>query len=177
MLPACLKTSKEDEEDIDSTLMRGSLLNVMRLQDTGAHGDSLYRLWLIRPALKLSKSGYLIWKDTDTVLHANMHVLPHGRGTAVPALKTTRMNVLPEKLDHFFTFITSPYVVQDLPFGEKTLQLSSNSEIKVPNVLKTLIPVRSWSWHHVWSMRVVAWCSPWSRVRFRGGSIHERGKR
>ena len=38
------------------------------------------------------------------------------------------------------TFITSPYVIQDLPFGEKTLKLSSNTEIKVPNVVKILIP-------------------------------------
>ena len=63
-----------------------------------------------------------------------------GRGTAVPALKTTRMKVLPEKLDHLLTFITSPYVIQDLPFGEKTLKSSSNTEIKVPNVVRTLIP-------------------------------------
>ena len=50
------------------------------------------------------------------------------------------MKVLPEKLDHFLTFITSPCVIQDLPFGEKTLKSSSNTEIKVPNVVRTLIP-------------------------------------
>ena len=72
----------------------------------------------------------------------HQHILLHGRGIAVPALKTTRMKVLPEKLDYFLTFITSPYVIQDLPFGEKTLKLSSNTEIKVPNVVRTPIPER-----------------------------------
>ena len=46
----------------------------------------------------------------------------------------------PEKLDHFLAFITSSRVVQDLPFGEKTLKLSSGSEIKIPNVIRTSIP-------------------------------------
>ncbi|CAH3114873.1 unnamed protein product, partial [Pocillopora meandrina] len=69
----------------------------------------------------------------------HQHVLLYGRGTAVLALKTTRMKVLPEKLDHFLKFITSQYIIQDLPFGVKTLKLSSNTEIKVPDVVRTLI--------------------------------------
>jgi hypothetical protein len=48
--------------------------------------------------------------------------------------------VSPEKLDHFLAFITSAKIIQDLPFGEKTLKLSSGSEIKVPNVIRTSIP-------------------------------------
>ena len=31
-------------------------------------------------------------------------------------------------------------MIQDLPFGEKTLKLSSNAQIKVPNVARSLIP-------------------------------------
>lgn len=50
------------------------------------------------------------------------------------------MYIAPEKLDHFLSFITSTHIVQDLPFGEKTLKLSSNVEIKVPNVVRSLIP-------------------------------------
>lgn len=45
-----------------------------------------------------------------------------------------------EKLDHFLEFITSSRVVQDLPFGEKTLKLSNNTEIRVPNVLRISTP-------------------------------------
>jgi len=55
-------------------------------------------------------------------------------------VKSTRIYIASEKLDHFLTFITSTNIVQDLPFGEKTLKLSSNAEIKVPNVVRSLIP-------------------------------------
>ena len=50
------------------------------------------------------------------------------------------MYVEPEKLDHFLSFITSTHIVQDLPFGEKSLKLSSSAVIKVPNVIRSIIP-------------------------------------
>ena len=59
-------------------------------------------------------------------------MLLHGRGSTVPLSNNTRMKVSPLKLDHFSTFITSAYVTQDLPFGEKSLKLSSNTETKIP---------------------------------------------
>jgi hypothetical protein len=71
---------------------------------------------------------------------ARHHALLHGRGSLVPTTTNTRLYVSPQKLDHFLTFITSAYVIQDLPFGEKTLKLSSNTKITVPNVVRTLIP-------------------------------------
>ena len=71
---------------------------------------------------------------------ARHHLLLHGRGSSVPTVKSTRMYIAPEKLDHFLAFITSTHILQDLPFGEKTLKLSSGSEIKVPNVVRSIIP-------------------------------------
>ena len=71
---------------------------------------------------------------------ARHHLLLHGRGSKVPSVKNTRMCIAPEKLDHFLAFITSTHIIQDLPFGEKTLKLSSNAEIKVPNVVRSLLP-------------------------------------
>ena len=50
------------------------------------------------------------------------------------------MYVDPEKLDHFLTFITSTHIVQDLPFGEKILKLSTREQMKIPSVVRTLIP-------------------------------------
>ncbi len=50
------------------------------------------------------------------------------------------MYVKPEKLEHFITFITSLHLVQDLSFDEKMLKLSSQTEIRIPNVIRTLIP-------------------------------------
>ena len=44
------------------------------------------------------------------------------------------------RLDYFLAFITSPHIVQDLPFGEKNLKLSSGEILAVPNVIRTIIP-------------------------------------
>ena len=50
------------------------------------------------------------------------------------------MYVSPEMVDHFICFITSQHIVQDLPFGQKHLSLSSGQVLEVPNVIRTLIP-------------------------------------
>ena len=49
------------------------------------------------------------------------------------------MRVDENQLDHFLTFITSPHVVQDLPFGLRKLQLSNGQVIETPNVIRTMI--------------------------------------
>ena len=71
---------------------------------------------------------------------ARKHALLHGRGVLPPQPLQTRMFVAQGQLDHFLDFITSPYVIQDLPFGEKSIKLSTREVIKVPNVIRTLIP-------------------------------------
>lgn len=70
---------------------------------------------------------------------ARHHLLLHGRGADISPQKHVRIKVPPEKLDHFLAFITSARVIQDLPFGEKTLKLST-TEIKIPNVIRNSIP-------------------------------------
>ena len=52
------------------------------------------------------------------------------------------MRVNEEQLDHFLTFITSPHVIQDLPFGEKTLVLADGTVVETPNIIRTLVPER-----------------------------------
>ena len=46
------------------------------------------------------------------------------------------------KLEHFVSFIASPYIIQYVPFGEKLLKLSTGKIIKTPNVIRTMIPER-----------------------------------
>ena len=79
----------------------------------------------------------LTWYRFNIARH---HTLLYGRGSVLPTIKNTRMYVDPEKLDHFLTFITSTHIVQDLPFGEKILKLSTREQIKIPSVVRTLIP-------------------------------------
>ena len=71
---------------------------------------------------------------------ARKHALLHGRGVLPPQPSQTRMFVSQSQLDHFLDFITSPYVVQDLPFGEKSIKISTKEVVKVPNVIRMLIP-------------------------------------
>ena len=53
-----------------------------------------------------------------------------------------RKRVSTAKIDHFITFIAGSHIVQDLPFGERTITLSTKETIKVPNVIRTLLPGR-----------------------------------
>ena len=74
---------------------------------------------------------------------ARRYVLEVGAGLPVqPVAKQTRENVDSVKLDHFLDFITSSNIVQDLPFGRKTLTLSCGTKIDIPNVTRTLLPSR-----------------------------------
>ena len=52
------------------------------------------------------------------------------------------MRVDSSQLDHFLAFINSPHVIQDLPFGQRYLRLSSGELLETPNVIRTMIPQR-----------------------------------
>ena len=125
---------KEDERDIDSTLM-GVLVECYQ---NASHWSTRRQILSIM-ADKVSFKVVKTWIPNLSRYRYNIarhHILLHGRGSTVPLVENRRMKVSPEKLDHFLTFITSPYVMQDLPFGEKT----SNTKIKVPNVVRTMVP-------------------------------------
>ena len=68
------------------------------------------------------------------------HQLLHDRGAVVPTTQYTQMYVAPGQLSHFINFITSTHIIQDLPFSEKKLKLSSNEELTLPNVIRSVIP-------------------------------------
>ena len=52
------------------------------------------------------------------------------------------MKVDQGKLEDFISFITSPHVLQEVPFGERLLKLSTGEVIKTPNVIRMMIPER-----------------------------------
>ena len=72
----------------------------------------------------------------------NLHRVQYGRSAPVPTEKAPRIRIDLKQLDRFLSFITSPHLVQELPFGEKHLQLSSGEIITIPNVIRTMIPER-----------------------------------
>ena len=73
---------------------------------------------------------------------ARRHRLLHGRAASVPNQEKKRMRIEPVKLEHFVSFIMSPHVIQDVPFEETLLKLSTAEIIKTPNVIRTMIPER-----------------------------------
>lgn len=73
---------------------------------------------------------------------ANLHRKHYGHGAPVQVERTTRFRIERHQLDHFLGFITSPHLVQDLPFGEKVLVLSTGATVTVPNVIRIMIPQR-----------------------------------
>ena len=64
------------------------------------------------------------------------HQLLSGRGAPVVSKSAPRCKIDLKELDHFLSFITSPYIIQDLPFGEKFLKLSSREVVQMPNVIR-----------------------------------------
>ena len=73
---------------------------------------------------------------------ARKHKLKYGRGVPLPLSKSTRMRINVTQLDHFLSFITSPHIIQDLPFGLQYLRLSSGEVLETPNVIRCMIPQR-----------------------------------
>ena len=55
----------------------------------------------------------------------------------MPSQRAPRIKIDLQQLDHFLGLITSPHLVQDLPF-----ELSPGEIIAVPNVIRTMIPER-----------------------------------
>ena len=82
--------------------------------------------------------GLSRWK----IALAKKHAKEQGRGVNVILSHTPRIKLDMSQVDHFLTFITGGHVVQDLPFGEKVLNLSTGESLKVPNVIRMMIPQR-----------------------------------
>ena len=58
------------------------------------------------------------------------------------ALRAPQRDVATPQIEHFISYICSPHVIQDLPFGERTITLSTQETIKIPNVIRMAIPER-----------------------------------
>ena len=73
---------------------------------------------------------------------ARQHALQYGHGARVSMLESPRLRIELTKLDHFFGYVTSPHVTQDLPFGQHHLHLSSSQFLETANLICTMMPSR-----------------------------------
>ena len=84
---------------------------------------------------------------------AKRHCLTYGRGVPVQSERSPRTDVSSSQIEHFIAFTTSAHIVQDLPFGEKSITLSNKDTIKVPNVIRTIVPERVVKQYHACLLR------------------------
>ncbi len=63
-----------------------------------------------------------------------------GKPVEVPIVRRARMD--PVKVDHFIDFISSPFYLQDVAFGTKSLKLANGEVLDIPNVVRTVTSSR-----------------------------------
>lgn len=73
---------------------------------------------------------------------ARRHATEEGPGQPVvfEPIKRTRLD--PVKTNHFVSFIASANFIQDVAYGTKELKLDSGEKITIPNVIRTMVPLR-----------------------------------
>jgi hypothetical protein len=137
MLLQSVQSTAEDDGSVDKTLME----SLVECYNNASHWSTRRQILSIM-ADKVS-SILKNWIPGLTKYRFNVarhHTLLDGRGSPVAIGKATHVHISAEKLDHFLTFITSSQIIQDLPFGENIVMLSSGTKITVPNVVRTLVP-------------------------------------
>lgn len=85
---------------------------------------------------------------------AKAHIVQHGRGVEVKHQVVCRNRVSPVQVEHFINFVTD-FHLQDLPFGQKTILLSSGEELAMPQAVLTTIPQRLISQYESYCQEVV----------------------
>ena len=132
-------------------------INSLSLPSEKKYLEALAEAYMIASSWD-TRRFYLLWQEWQATINAacefipglrcyrytvaSLHRLQHGPGARVSVEQSTRLRVTRDQLYHFLEFITSPHLVQDLPFGEKTLVLSTGESVVVPNVIRTMIPQR-----------------------------------
>ena len=132
------QNSSEEEDDVNNVLMEA----LTECYANANRWDTKQQILSIMTD-KVSYRTLLKWIPSLSRYRftvARKHILAHGRGVPDTSQRQTRMTVPQAKLDHFLDFITSPLIIQDLPFGEKSIKLSSKEVITVPNVVHLMIP-------------------------------------
>ena len=63
-----------------------------------------------------------------------------GIGKPVPQAPIHIKRIDDQLLDHFIDYITSSSVVKDLPYGTKSMTLSTGEIVEIPNLIRSLAP-------------------------------------
>ncbi|CAF4218003.1 unnamed protein product [Rotaria sp. Silwood2] len=73
---------------------------------------------------------------------ARLYAEEYGKGMIKVPSHRANIRYDPAQVEHFIDFILSPHISIDLPFGEKTLRLSSGTELYVPDIIRSINSTR-----------------------------------
>ena len=135
-----LSSDEDSEADVDETLMEA----LGECYQAASHwGTRRQILSIMADKVRYSKLlRYIPGLTRYRFTEAKRHCLTNGRGAPVQSERSPRTDVSSSQIEHFITFITSAHIVQDLPFGERFITLSNKDKIKIPNVIRTIVPER-----------------------------------
>ena len=136
----CIDKDSDSHSMLDETLM-DALTECYHAADSWATRRQILSVMADKVSLKQVQQ-WIPDLTRHRFTEAKRHCLLHERRAPVQQDTLPRMRVPTAKIDHFVAFISSNHVVQDLPFGERTITLSTKEIIKVPNVIRKLLPER-----------------------------------
>ncbi|CAF4160876.1 unnamed protein product [Rotaria sordida] len=97
---------------------------------------------------------------------ARLYSEEYGKGmTKVPS-HSTDVRYDPAQVEHFSDFVLSPHISIDLSFGEKTLRLSSGTELYVPDIIRSINSTRIIQQYYEYCHQM---CSDFSPLDPQGG--------
>ena len=131
-------TENKDDEDVDDALM-DAIAECYQNAPTWQVRRQVLSIVADKMCLRTLR-GWIPNLTRYRFRAAREHALKLGRGIPLTKETSRRMYVSQTQVDHFLDFITSPHIIQDLPFGEKVIHLTTGDSIKVPNVVRLMIP-------------------------------------
>ncbi|CAF3857121.1 unnamed protein product, partial [Rotaria sordida] len=73
---------------------------------------------------------------------ARLYAEEYGKGMIKVPSHRTNIRYDPAQVEHFIDFVLSTHISIDLSFGEKTLRLSSGTELYVPDIIRSVNSTR-----------------------------------
>lgn len=137
LLSACMKSNTAFQFDSDARALPAFAAAYIN-QDRGDVKKQILSIMCDKFTLR-ELQEYIPDLTAHMFKAARRHQLEHGRGMATPDFHVNRQRVTEAQVEHFIEFFTDHHM-QDLPFRDKTLVLSSGVSVDVPQALLTSIP-------------------------------------
>lgn len=111
--------------------------------------------------IKAARSQAFFQGNSPSVCNNIIHLrkiilLDIGRGVLPDVMRNPIQRYTEKQLTHFITFIESPHITTDMPFGERKIKLSDGESIIVPDVIRNIIPSRIISQYYAYCKETIS---------------------